>query len=301
MGKKRKTQKPISSEWVKRFELIPGYDPVATAGDSIWDESDATHVINWIEGICQHVKGERGGEVVKLESWQEAVIGCLFGWKRPDGTRRYREMFFFVPRKNGKTFLSATIVLYVLCNDQESGMEIYSAAADREQAALVYAHAEGMVLQEPELAKRLKIYKTSKSIVNEATFDSYKVISAEAKTKHGFNTHLAIIDETHAQPNRELVDVINTSTSARRQPLIIHATTSDYEHPSICNEKLDYAQKVRDRVIDDSAFLPVLYEAEEEKWEEPQRMVARQPEYGCFKVDGVHGARIRPGERDSGL
>ncbi len=85
--------------------------------------------------------------------------------------------------------------------------------------------------------------------------------SAEAYSKHGVNAHGIIIDELHAQPNRELVDVLTTSTAARRQPLIVYITTADFDRESICNEKYDYACKVRDGVIDDPAFLPVIYEA----------------------------------------
>ena len=69
------------------------------------------------------------------------------------------------------------------------------------------------------------------------------------------NAHGIIIDELHAQPNRDLVDVLTTSTGARRQPLVIHITTTDFDRGSICNEKYDYARKVRDGIIDDPAFL----------------------------------------------
>ncbi len=156
-----------------------------------------------------------------------------------------------------------------------------SAAADRDQATLVYAHAKGMVLQEPELARRNKIYETAKAIVREDTQSSYKVISADANTKHGFNSHAVVIDELHAQPNRELVDVLMTSTGSRRQPLILHTTTSDFERPSICNEKYDYACKVRDGIIDDSSFLPVIYEAKlTDDWTDPKVWAMANPNLG---------------------
>lgn len=250
----------VSSPWAKRLQL-PGYDPVATAGACHFDVAAAERVLQFIPECLKHVKGAKGGEPFDLEPWQQAIVANLFGWKRPDGTRRYRECFLFVPRKNGKTPLASAIILYTLFCDPEPGMEIYSAAADRDQASLVFAHAKGMVLQEAELSSRCKVYEVARSIVREETQSSYKVISAEANTKHGYNSHLVVIDELHAQPNRELVDVLTTSTGARRQPLILYTTTSDFERPSICNEKRDYATKVRDGIIDDEAFLPVIYEA----------------------------------------
>jgi site-specific DNA recombinase len=108
-----------------------------------------------------------------------------------------------------------------------------------------------------------------------------KVISAEAYTKHGVNAHGVIIDELHAQPDRELVDVLTTSTGARRQPLIIYITTADFDRESICNEKYDYACKVRDGVIDDPAFLPVIYEAaRDDDWTDPAVWAKANPNLG---------------------
>ena len=261
------------------LRLIPGYDPFATAGDCWMDEEAAQKAIDFFPECLCHVKGELAGKPFRLEPWQQAVVGNVFGWKRPDGTRRYREAFVFVPRKNGKTAMAAGIVLFVLFCDGEPGAELYSAAADREQASLVFDQAKGMVLHEPELEGRAKVY--TKAIVYESQGSAYKAISADAATKHGYNTHLAIVDELHAQPNRDLVDVLMTSTGARRQPLVMHITTSDFERESICNEKHEYACKVRDGIIDDPSFLPVIYEAQrDDDWTDPGVWAMANPNLG---------------------
>lgn len=277
------TKKPhgVSLAWAKRLRRIPGYDPIATAGRCTFDAATAQAALDFFPAYLKHVKGEKGGAPFTLEPWQAAIVANLFGWKRPDGTRRYRELFLFVPRKNGKTPLSAGLVLLTLFCDPEPGAEIYSAAADRDQASLVFAHAKGMVLQDPELSQKAQIYETARSIVLDDRQSSYKVISADANTKHGFNSHLVIVDELHAQPSRELVDVLATSTGARRQPLIVYTTTSDYERPSICNEKYDYAAKVRDGIIEDPNFLPVIYEASrDDDYTSPKVWAACNPNLG---------------------
>jgi phage terminase large subunit-like protein len=266
VGKSRSNAKPLSLQWAKTIQRIPGYDPVATAGDCIFDGGEAKRRLDFCKQYLTHVKGELGGKPFVPEPWEKAIIANIFGWRRPDGTRRYREAFLFVPRKNGKTYLAAAILCSILFQDDERGMEIYSAAADREQASLIFSQVEGMILQNPELNNLCQIYKTARSVVRDNRSSSYKVISADANTKHGFNSHAVAMDELHAQPNRELVDVLITSTGARREPLILHTTTSDFERPSICNEKYDYACKVRDGIIDDPSFLPIIYEAPKE-WE----------------------------------
>ncbi|MBE7508496.1 MAG: terminase [Planctomycetia bacterium] len=163
--------------------------------------------------------------------------------------------------------------------DGEPAAQTYCAAADREQARLVFNAAKTMVLAEPELASRSKCY--TNAIVVESTGSVLKVISAEAYSKHGINAHGIIVDELHAQPDRELVDVLMTSTGARRQPLVIYITTADFDRPSICNEKYDYAVKVRDGIIEDPAFLPVIYEAkQDDDWTDPEVWAKANPNLG---------------------
>ncbi len=255
--------------------LIPGYDPFATAGDCWWDENEAGLSISFFHECLRHIEGRLAGKPFLLEPWQQAIIGNLFGWKRPDGTRRYREAFILVPRKNGKSPLAAGVALNVLFRDQEIGQQNYLAAADREQAAIVFRYASGMVAQEPELSNRCRIYGghaaagQSRSIVVEEDGSFIRVLSADADTKHGGTTHLAIVDELHAQPNRDLIDVLKTSLASanRLQPLMVYITTADFDRVSICNEKHDHARQVRDRIIEDREFLPVLYElAPEDDW-----------------------------------
>lgn len=271
----------VSPHWLSILSKVPGYDPVATAGDCTFDEATAQRALDFFPQCLTHVKGEKALAPFVLEPWQQAIIANMFGWKRPDGTRRYREVFIYVPRKNGKSAMLGGLVCYVLFCDGERGAEIYSAAADRDQAVLVFDQAKGMILQEPELSSRAKIYATYKSVVNDAMGSTYKAISAEAHTKHGYNTHFAVIDELHAQPNRELVDVITTSTGARRQPMIVYITTADYARESICNEKLDYACKVRDRTIEDPSFLPVVYMAPKDSdWKNPATWFQANPNLG---------------------
>jgi phage terminase large subunit-like protein len=146
-----------------------------------------------------------------------------------------------------------------------------------------------MVEQSPHLAKRCSIYGggssagQAKSIVREADRSFLRCVSADADNKHGGNTHLAIIDELHVQPDRDLVDVFQTSMASanRAQPLLILITTADFERASICNEKHDYASKVRDGVIDDPSFLPVIYEAaRDEPWDDEATWRRANPNLG---------------------
>jgi len=265
----------VPSAWRKLFALIPGYDPIAGAGDCRFDAKTADKVVDFFPTFLTHIEGANAGKPFTLEPWQAAIVGCAFGWLRPDGLRRYREVFQYIPRKNGKSTLLGGLINLVAFCDNEPGAQIYSAAAEREQAALVYRQTKGMILQNPDLASQCKIYVTAKSIEYPGNV-VFKALSADADTKHGFNTHFVVVDELHAQPNRDLVDVLVTSTGSRRQPLVWYITTADFARESICNEKHQYASRVRDNGGDpakpgyDPAFLPVIFEAKpDDDWKSP--------------------------------
>lgn len=283
-------------DWKTLLSSLPGYDPFKDAGQCWFDEDAAQLALDFFDhpedGCIRHVEGAIAGQPFKLEKWQRAVVANLFGWKRKDLlsriVRRYREALVYVPRKNGKTPFVAALALLVLFCDGEVGAQCYVAAGDREQAGLLFRQARGMVEQDPALDARCRIYGGAsgggqgRSIVRPD--GSYlRVISADADTKHGGNTHLAIVDELHVQPNRDLVDVLRTSMASqnRKQPLMVFVTTADYARESICNEIHDYASKVRDGHISDPAFLPVIFEAsKEDAWDDPETWEKANPNLG---------------------
>ncbi len=275
-SRKRTSSRSSVTDLDSLIRSIPGYDPFAATQKGRFDADGALRAIGFFRDCLTFTAGEWMGSPFVLQPWQQAIVANLFGWKRPDGRRRYREAFIYVPRKNGKSELAGGLGCLLTFADREPGAQVYCAAADREQARLVFNAARAMVSAEPELETRGRMY--THSIMVESTGSVLKVVSAEAYSKHGINAHGIIIDELHAQPNRELVDVLTTSTGARRQPLIVYITTADFDHESICNEKYDYACKVRDGIIDDPAFLPVIYEAPgDADWTDPAVWAVANP------------------------
>jgi phage terminase large subunit-like protein len=214
------------------------------------------------------------------------IIRELFGRMRADDpTRRaYRTCYIEIPRKNGKSEVAAALALYGLVGDGVVGAEVYSAAADRDQAALVFNVAAQMVRNDPALSARLKIIDSQKRIVDHKTGSFYRAISAEAYSKHGFNASMVIYDELHAAPNRELWDVLSTSMGARSEPLMVAITTAGYDRHSICWEQHDYATKILDGLITDPSFYPVIYAAAEDAdWTDEAVWKAANPALGDFR------------------
>ena len=248
----------------------------------IYDNKKAERAVAFIETFITHTKGELANKPFILEDWQkESIIKPLFGWIDKDGMRKYRTCYIEIPRKNGKSNLSAAIALYMLFADGEPGAEIISAAADRNQANIVFGIAKQMVLNNPELNKRAKVFRNAITIEDKGSY--YKSISSESNTAHGMNISTLIFDELHAQKSADLYEVCTTSTGARRQPLIIAITTAGYDKQSICYQQSEYAQKVRDGIIDDPTFLPVLFRAEnEDDWTSEEVWKKANPGFGSI-------------------
>lgn len=251
------------------------------SGDFWFDELAAERACEFFSHL-PHIKGPMAGQRFVLESWQrDQIIRPLFGWKRADGTRRYRTAYIEIPRKNGKSTLCAGIALYLLFCDGEEGAEVYSVAGTREQALAVFDPAEAMVRQVPWLDDSCKILKSKKRVVYKNSF--YKALAAESDDAHGLNPHGIIFDELHVQKRRDLWDALQTGKGARTQPLTVVITTAGYDRSSICWEQHEYARRVNDPndALEDETFLGVIYGVDaEEDWTDPEVWAKANPNYG---------------------
>ncbi len=249
----------------------------------MYDKKKADRAVKFIKSL-KHSKGKWAGQKFNLAKWQEKIIRDVFGTVNKDGTRQYRTVYIEIPRKNGKSEIAAAIALYLLFADNEPGAEIYSAAGDRDQASLVFNAASPMVNSAKALRKRSKIIDSQKRIVIHSKNSFYRVISAESKTKHGFNAHGVIFDELHVQPNRDLWDVLTTSGGTREQPLIVAITTAGFDRHSVCWEQHEYAKLIIREPKKDPTFYGVIYAAEEgDDWTDEEVWKKANPALGDFR------------------
>lgn len=257
-------------------------DKTATEHGCYFDEPAAERVRKFFATFLRHSKGEFAGKPFELLPWQwEDVIKPLFGWKRADGTRRYRRAYIEVPKKNGKSTLCAGIALYLLLGDKEPGAEVYSAAADRDQAAIVFNEALNMVNASEGLSTRLKPLPSNKLITYPKGHGRYKCLSAEAYTKEGLNIHGLIFDELHAQPDRTLWDALHYGGASRRQPLFVSITTAGFDKESICYEQHLRAREILFGTVTNDAFFAYIAAADpEDDWKDPATWKKANPSYG---------------------
>lgn len=225
----------------------------------MFDEEKAQRTLRFINNL-KHTKGQWRGVPFDLLPWQEQIIRDIFGNVKENGYRQYNTAYVEIPKKNGKSELAAALALYMTCGDGEWGAEVYGCASDRQQASIVFDVAIDMIDQCPALKKRVKPIMSVKRIVYQPTNSFYQVLSAEAYTKHGLNCHAVIFDELHAQPNRELFDVMTKgSGDARTQPLFFLITTAGTDRNSICFEQHQKAVDLIEGRKIDPTYYPVIY------------------------------------------
>ncbi|MEX2221405.1 MAG: terminase TerL endonuclease subunit [Candidatus Rokuibacteriota bacterium] len=223
-------------------------------------KADAERAAAFISSLT-HSKGPAAGQAFRLRDWQHSIVAQIFGTLDADGYRVIRTALIELPTRNGKSELAAALALYMLCGDQEQGAEVYSVAIDTDQASLVFNVASTMVRRDPELAARLEVVPSRRRIIHHASESVYRVLAADAPSALGVNASAVVMDELAAWPGREMFDVMQSRTGSRRAPVTIAITTAGDDEHSVGAEVHRYAERVRDGIIPDPSFLPVIYAA----------------------------------------
>jgi phage terminase large subunit-like protein len=292
----------------KALEQWPGVTiPIDDCGGRYYfDDEAAQRAVEFFPLFLSHHKGTQfAGQPFDLLPWQsELIVRPLFGWKRVrDGLRRFRKLLLFIPKKQGKTQLVAGLANLLLFCDGEPGAEIMVAAADRKQAGLLFDEARAMVEDSRDLASRADVLRSE--IVFRELRSKMMVISAEARTKHGPNLHGVIIDELHAQPDRDLVETLERGVAARLQPVVAYLTTAGDDMESIAYEEYQYAKNLISGTKADERCLPVVFEAsKEDDWREPATWRKANPSLGVtvpeeYYADQVTQAINEPRKQNS--
>jgi len=248
-----------------------------------FSEEQGEYVINFIEGYCRHYQGDNAGQLVKLELFQKAFIQSLFGWlEKETNRRRFREYFFEVARKHGKSFLSGCIAVYMMVADGEQGAEIYSAATKLDQAKIIYNVAKNIVDQNEDL--RTLVKSTREGLSFKMTRSLMKPLPNESKSLDGLNIHFAALDEIHEQKDRNMYDVLRQGMKARKQPLIGCITTSGFRREGLYDSLHDYAVEVARGNIKDDRILPIIYKLDNvDEWQDPHCWMKANPGLGTIK------------------
>ena len=249
----------------------------------VFDEAKAQRPITFIEKYLKQSKGVWNGKPLKLELFQKAFIQALFGFvNKETGLRKYRKAILFVARKNGKSVLASAIGIYMTIADHEGGAEVYSVATKKDQSKIVWEEAKKMIKKSPSLAKRFRC------LVGGIYYDdadaTFRALASDSNSLDGLNAHLVIADEVHAWKDKNLLDVMQDSQSARTQPLLLETSTMGTIRENVFDIEYNYASQVIDGTIDDETLLPVIYELDEEKeWLNEECWFKANPSLGTIK------------------
>lgn len=269
----------------------------------VFSEPRAVRAVTVFESL-KHTKGQFAGVQFSLLPWQKSIVRDVYGTLNARGLRQYKFVYVEIPKKNGKSELCAGAGIYHLFFDGEKNGEVYGCAADRSQASIIFDVAVDMIDQIPELKKRCRLTLSQKVITDKVSGSFYKVVSAEAYSKHGLNASTVIFDELHAQPSRALWDVMTFGAGdARAQPIwwIVTTAGDDPDRVSIGWEQHEYAAKILAGDIIDPTWYPVIYGYEGEDIYNEVSWAQANPSLGhTIQVESVREAaakaKIKPAD-----
>jgi len=269
-----------------------------------FDPVMAEEAIQCIELLPMCKGRDFAGKPLRLEGWECFIVASIFGWVDADGMRRFANAFVEIARKNGKSTLAAAIGILLFLFDKEKGGEVYSAATKRDQAKIVHSIAKQMVLQSPALSKIVTVLRDNMSC--EMTGSKYEPLGADADTTDGLDISGAIIDELHAHKSRDLWDVLETGTGARRQPLLFAITTAgrDDGGESICWEHHQHTVRVLEGIYEDDSWFGIIFTLDDgDDWTDEANWIKPNPNLGvsvsledmrrkCKKAEKNPGAQM---------
>jgi phage terminase large subunit-like protein len=213
-----------------------------------YDPEAAAYAFRFFEGMLMLSEGQFEGTPFRLHASQAFIIGSLFGWKRADGTRRFRRAFIEQGKGNGKSPMAGGIGLYGLTADHEAGAQIYAAAAKKEQAGILFADAVKMVKASKKLKQRLEFSGGEGREYNIAFHPNgsfFRPVSRDTgKTGSGPRPHFVLADEVHELPDRKSIEMLERGFKFRRQPLLFMITNSGSDRNTVCWEEHEHAVKV---------------------------------------------------------
>lgn len=249
--------------------------------DLAFDAAAANHALLFIERL-RHSKGEWRGQRLILSDWQRFIIANLFGWLRKStGFRRFKRFYVEIPRKNGKSTLAAAIALYLFVADGEGAPEVYVVANALPQVIkTIFAECKRMVLQSPELSKRIVPYRAELIIDNKDA--TLQPLHSESKNLDGLNTHGAVVDEYHEATTSDHYDKIRTSTGSRRQSLVGIITTAGKDIAGPCYKERGESINVLEGVgtPDDSMFAFIATVDDGDDWRDETTWAKANPNLG---------------------
>lgn len=272
--------------WIRRwYEII-----IQGLEDKLffYDQKKANRAIRFIEMFCHHHKGRLAPNLIKLELWEKAAIAVIFGIVNAQGRRQFREVFWLIAKKQGKTLIAAGIANYALFADGEFGAEIYFCATKIDQAALCYDAFRYTIDREPELKQQTK--KRRSDIYVPSTNSMAKPIPFSEKKSDGINPQVAICDEIGAWKGSKGSRFYENLTSAivsREQPLILSISTAGYENDGAFDELFTRSTAVLLGSSKETQLAPFLYMIDDvEKWNDLNELKKAMPNLGVsVRVD----------------
>lgn len=240
--------------------------------DVYLDETEAARVLHFCKFITHH-KGELAGQPFKVEDWEAFILvnALCMKW-RDTGFNKYREIFVFVPRKNGKTFIASTFSNYLLIADPGQH-DLFTYAKTAGQARLAFDGCKQQIQQSKALSKRAKVF--AHHVDSPASKSRLKPISSNTGGNEGLGGS-SVCDELHTHPDGELFSVMQLAMAARRRAWHFIITTAGTSTTSFCKQFYDQCKQSTSETL-----FSAIYELDDpSEMDDPTQWIKANPNLG---------------------
>ena len=256
-----------------------------------FDEKAASKFIRFTE-VMKLYKDKWAGQNLHLEPWQVFILANIYGWKRKsDGNRRFRKAFIFVGRKNGKTVLVSSSLIYDVLTTP--GGEAYCAATKREQSKICFDNVKEMVKKNTGLSDRLRVYNSTSRIVNEANSSFVSALSSQYDTFDGLNPSCVVVDEVSAMKDYNIIKVLQSGQYSRPEPLMLEITSGSDDIYSAGAQEFERSAKILEGSIEDDTYFCILYCLDkDDDWKDSSKYIKANPNLGVsITLEALEHAR----------
>lgn len=237
-----------------------------------WEQDGLTRwerVVAFVEDL-KITAGKLAGENIRLRDWQRRDLEPVYSTDE-HGRRLVRRALLSYPRKQGKTALAAALALCHLAGPEaEPRGQVYSAASDRDQAAILFREMVAMIQAHAYLQERIIIRQFAKSLEDAVTGSTYQALSSDARKAHGLSPSFVVCDELAQWKSRELYDNLATGTGARHEPLMLVTSTQSPDPNHVMSQLVEYGTRLNSGEFQDPTFHAVIYSAplDADPWDE---------------------------------
>lgn len=275
------------------WAVVTAADRKALADGYYWDADQAARVVRFVEAYITAKYADAAADAFRLFTWQRRFLMRLYGWRRPDGGRRFAKALLHVPKKNGKTLLISAVALYELLGAGVAAPLVASASTTRDNAKQVYDQLAACIDRSPQLRAACRPVESRRVVKVPSRDGEYRALSADAPSSEGLNASAVLVDEAHAHRSAKLFRSLEYATAGRADGFLVVISTAGDDLTHWYYALVERGRRILTGADLDPSFLADVYEADPDRDDLDDPAVWKRVNPSLDEYEGFTSERFR--------